>query len=1171
MNMGIADGLPNSTVKSFAEDPYGYLWIGTFDGLARYDGYSFQVFKKDSTNLTTSLSNNHIETILSTNSGLYIGTSEGLDYLTYADRKVHHCQIIDDEGILHPLNGFIISLAAIDSTVVAVDTYGNIWKGKSDLFTPLTTTHNSAIKAVCPYRDSLLVMLTIDRLILYNIQKEEIVSEVLHHIPLSGKFVYNNVYYSSLFDLIIVGSGIGLPTYAFHFDGIQLSQSTDYYSLPANLKATIDYGDAIYFATDGEGLISVNPNKTEEREEAFIKEIFTPHQGLADFAVHSLYKDKNENLWIGTYRNGISLLSPRLDAFGFYSIESGHLTNNCITSIYAQDGVIFAGTDGGGLNIIDTHKGDTHIINKENSSLPADNIWSIVCDGEDLWLGIYNHGIFHYDLEQGSIKQIDLSSLGISLRTDWLWEMWNDPRGYIIVNGTQINTIKPTPVPQLVDLSPIANPQDSLLRIASTIPELQKYELLCAYQDADGILYYGTTVGIISVRPHGLTINKKNKPVDIQFDELSVLKDGQHLPLAANTSQEIKLNHNQNYLTIHFSIPRITPPEDSRFRYRLEGIEPNWREVKGMREVSYTALPPGRYTFHIVCDNAEGGWSNNESTLAIRIMPPWYNTWWAYLAEIILALSIVLTIIRIYISRKQIKYELLYQKRKQELSERERQQEHREHEQKERVQQERLNFFAYITHELRTPMFLITAPLEEILEKTGNTLSIPRFHIENMLHNTQRVSRLIDHILYTWQPERSPLQCNLENTDIIKLCQRLSSEYKILCEQKKIDFKFTTSIKECHAPTDVEKLELMLSNLVSNAFKYTPMGGSIVLTLDKKDTEIVLSVSDTGIGISPEELPHIFQPGYRSNTTNSIEGYGLGLNFVKQLSNLLGGDVLVTSEEGKGSTFVLILPIKEMVDDAMMDPSSQIAIPTNPTATHTILIIDDEIKILQLLSHILGKQYHILTATDGIQGLSMAQQFPDLIICDVMMPCMDGFEFVATIKDNKDLQHIPVIMFTARNMDEDQIMAFRHGADAYLKKPVSIELLRTRVHQLLHRNSPLNNHSSSMSKEDQQFIHRIKDIIGNNLQNPQLSVDFLANHLGMSVSSLYKKVHAITGHSTIDLIIDYRIFQAVEFMRDGQTNMTLIAEQCGFSDLRSFRAAFKSRMNVSPKQYAQQL
>ncbi len=1170
MNMGIADGLPNSTVKSFAEDPYGYLWIGTFDGLARYDGYSFHVLKKDSSNLTTSLSNNHIEVILSTNSGLYIGTSEGLDYLTYADRQMHHCQIIDDSGISHPLNGFIISLAAIDSTIVAVDTYGNIWKGKSDLFTPLTTTPNSVIKAVCSYRDSLLVMLTTDRLILYNIQNEEIVSEVQHQIPLSEKIVYNNVYYSSLFDLIIVGSGIGHSTYTFQFDGIRLSEDKSHNSLPANLKAAIDYDDAIYFATDGEGLISAKLNKIEEHQEAFIKETFTPHQGLAGFAVHSLYKDKNENLWIGTYRNGISLLSPRLDAFAFYSIESGHLTNNCVTSIYAQDGVIFAGTDGGGLNIINTHKGHTQIINKDNSSLPADNIWSIVCDGEDLWLGIYNHGVFHYDLEQGTVKQIDLATLGVSLHADWLWEMWNDPRGYIIVNGTQINAIKPTPVPQLVDLSPIANPQDSLLRIASTIPELQKYELLCAYQDADGILYYGTTVGIISVRPHRLI--KGNKPVDIQFDKLDILTDGQHLSLTTDTTQEIQLNHDQNYLTIHFSIPRITPPEDSRFRYRLEGIDPDWREAKGVREVSYTALPPGRYTFHIVCDNAEGGWSNNESTLAIRIMPPWYGTWWARLAAIILIIGILLIIIRSYLSRKQMRYELLYQKRKQELFERELQQEHREHEQKERVQQERLNFFAYITHELRTPMFLITAPLEELLENTGSTLSIPRSYIKNMMLNTQRINRLIDHTLYTWQPKSSPLQCHLQNTDIVKLCQQLSADYKILCEQKKIDFKFTTSTTESYTPIDVEKLELILSNLVSNAFKYTPVGGSIELTLEKNETEIVLSVNDTGIGISPEELPNIFQPGYRSSTTDNITGNGLGLDFVKQLSNLLGGDVAATSKEGEGSTFVLTLPIREAIDDTIVEKSPAISIPTNPTATHTILIIDDEVKILQLLSQILGKHYRILTATDGIQGLKMAQQFPDLIICDVMMPHVDGFEFVATIKDNKDLQHIPVIMFTARIMDEDQIMAFKHGADAYLKKPVSIELLRTRVHQLLHRSSSItSNSSSTMCKEDQQFIHRIKDIIGQNLQNPQLSVDFLANNLGMSVSSLYKKVHAITGHSTIDLIIDYRIFQAVEFMRAGQTNMTQIAEQCGFSDLRSFRAAFKSRMGVSPKQYALQL
>lgn len=1167
LNLGKESGLPNSTVKCFAEDPDGYLWIGTFDGLVRYDGHTFEVVRPG-----------HVESILACDSGLYIGTYEGLDYLTFADRKTRHCTWEDESGQHHTIDGFITAIISVDTKIFAIDSDGKLWEGNSVVFRPLSSLDVSKVLMIHAYSPNGLLALTPQKLLLYDVTKGKVVAQGIHDIQHWG---WSNMYYSAVLDMIIVGMGIGNETQAFRIQGDSIVRLDCTRLLPPSVKAVTDYNDATYLATDCKGLYCFVADASDEHP-CHIREAsrFTPFNGLAGFAVHSLYADSNGNLWIGTYRNGISLLSPRLDAFHTYSMASGDLVYNTVSGLYVQQGIIYAGMDGGGLIVVDTHNHTTKTISAANSALPGDNIMGMAWDGEKLWLGLHGHGIFCYEPIHGTISHIDLGALGAPQSLEMAWKLWYDNRGYIIAQGQRTNIIRSHGTPKLVDIEPKQNPEGRLMQLAARIPELQGYEILCAYQDIDGTIYYGTTTGIVSVEPDKLTRRKHRSHVWI--DRLAVLTDSTSHPIGNKGPTEIRLRHNQNYFTIHFSVPRISPPDDSRFRFRLEGIDRDWREVSGTREISYAALPPGHYILHIVCDDGDGEWSRDESTFAIYIRPPWYATWWAYTIAALLLLGIVLALLRAYIARRQMRYELLYEKRKHELSERERLQDKREHEQAKRTQQERIDFLTNITHELRTPMFLITAPLEEILEQTSTVVRTPRTYLKNILHNAQRITRLIDHLLYAWRPDTSPMQCHLQEADIPSLCRQLSADYHLLCQQKGLNFNYVTSLTKFSAQVDVEKLELILSNLVSNAFKYTPAGGSVVMRFDVDDADMRFSVSDTGIGISPDELANIFQQGYRTSAAADVKGNGLGLYFVRQLANLLDGDITVESTVGKGSTFTLMLPIREGAPSIPALIASATAnhaqTPEMPTATHTILVIDDEPQTLQLLSRVLGREYHVLTAADGEQGLEVArQELPDLIICDVMMPRMDGFQFVSAIKDNNSLQHIPIIMFTARNLDEDQITAFRHGADAYLTKPVSLELLRMRVSHLLHTSafslhtSALSPQPSTLTKEEQQFMLRVRALIDANLLNDQLSVDFLARELGMSVSSLYKKVHDITGHGTVDLIIDTRIYHAVEQMRAGETNMTLIAERCGFSEPRSFRSAFKNRMGMSPKQYAQQL
>ena len=435
--------------------------------------------------------------------------------------------------------------------------------------------------------------------------------------------------------------------------------------------------------------------------------------------------------------------------------------------------------------------------------------------------------------------------------------------------------------------------------------------------------------------------------------------------------------------------------------------------------------------------------------------------------------------------------------------------------------------------------------------------------------------------------------------------------------QKNIMFRFSTSLDTLAADIDIEKLELILSNLVSNAYKYTAEGGRVTLTLIANGPTAVIAVADTGASISPDKLQHIFEPYYRIDDGARTEGSGIGLSFAAQLAKECGGTVSVESQVNVGSTFSLSIPIHRahceeceatppILDDLQADDALATLLfenakrqdtrstATNPMALRTLLIIDDEPSLLTMLSGHLSQYYHVATATNGYDGLKLSKDLlPDIIICDMMMPGMDGIEFLERIKGEKTLAHIPIIMLTAKSLDDDRIRALEHGAEAYLTKPISLKVLRSHISMLLKKDGPTLHDSclqttgarpeqkgtapqsedpdktrkTPVSKEDEKFILRCKEIIDGHLEDQTIDVALLAKEMGMSQSALYKHTKAITGGSTADLILDYKIFKATTFFKAGETNITSIAYKCGFSGIHSFRTAFKSRMGLTPSAY----
>lgn len=1316
-NLNVADGLPNNTGKCFAQDGQGFVWVGTFNGLARYDGFRFTTYRHVEGD-TTTLADSHVEALCyDGKAGLWIGTKKGLDYMSLADKKIVHCRYIDAKTKKEEKFPavYIWQIIKSGSRLWAVNAHNRLFY-KNDcnsLVWHQLLLGNERIKAVADYDGRNLLVLGEDNLRL--IDANTLAVKAVCHINSIDNSYICNLYYSRNQHLAFVGLGYGTTglTFSVQSQGAGASRRFSVLQvdrpIPYHIKAVCDYADMTLFATDGQGLkVMKNGNMTQN---------WIPQYDLiAGNAIHSLFVDRAKTLWMGTYREGICLYSHRFDYFKSLTKSYNQLNYDAVSAVSADESKIYIGTDGGGLNVYDRSSHHTVSLTSDNSGLPGNNVVGLLSDDKYLWMGIYGVGISVMDKQTCAFNTLRLPAYnGKDTNPYSMWQVVDDRHGHLLFRGDRLYSydkltkeVRLFPVSVEGDILQIYVDGDYLWIGSSkglTKTNLKNYKLLHTYPlprqftgvslyaqgdqvflselnggfwelnakdgqwkkmtceeltnnevesiQPDGLgnlwlgtnngllqynpskgtiksyrqenhqllyqylpnatffdgdyIYMGTTGGMVKFAPRQL--NQKATATKVYFDDFFVLGTHEHLPLGGDHPGPLRLSHDQNFFTVSFSVPELVTPHKLRFRYKLEGLDKDWREVENVREVSYTNVSPGSYTFLIQATNDDGNWSDKVSGLPVHIAHPWYATWWARIMWVLIIIGVVYAVFRHYAEKQRMMRHEIEQKEQEKqfevaLKEPEKQYELAQKEQEKEMirknNEDKLNFFANITHELRTPMFLITAPLEELLSSVQRPVQVPYSYLRGMYRNAIRLNKLVNSILDLRKMETGSLRLKVSKRDIVKVCKRLSMDYRALCIQKNITFLFETSLESLAADVDIEKLELILSNLIANAYKYTNEGGQVTLSLEEMGDNLRLVVSDTGIGIAKENQAQIFERYYRVHENSQAIGDGLGLAFVKGLVELHHGSISVDSEEGRGSSFVVDMPLiqsddrktvlkQPAIEEALqMDESDEPQLELDgtegpyqsPTATQAILIIDDERETVQLLQRYLGKDYKIFKAGDGEEGLRMAEEvMPDLVICDVMMPKMDGFEFLGKFKDNKKLQHIPVIMFTAKILDEDKIAAFRYGADAYITKPVSLKYLKARIESFL-KTQPASLQEASLakvkpgshiSKEDQKFILQCREIIDDNMHLEEFNVDFMAKKLCMSHSALYKKVKAITGKSVVDMIVSSRLFRAVEMFRSGETNMSTVAKRCGFCDLHSFRATFKSRMGMSPKLFVQQM
>lgn len=1301
INYGINEGMPDNTANCLAQDKRGFIWIGTSNGLARFDGLFFSVFRHDNLNQAT-ISNNNIHVVLPMDQGIYVASDRGVDFYDYADNQFHKCTSTTP-GLDSQL---FTSLINVGGRVFATTEKGSAVGISATRMERITSKKIYLLAAtadgVFALGDGIMYLFTPDMRKILSSRKAEMKWRR-----------ETTAYYSSRMKRLFVGSGIGTQSYAYQIVGKRLSPASDH--VPSNLRAVADGAASTAFATDGHGVMlrSADGDRwlTQDKD------------GICGDAIYSLMHDRSGNLWIGSYRTGMTLLSSHKEIFSSISESAHTLPFDLVTAVAASGDNVYIGMDGGGLGIYSPSSKKLSVLTSANSGLWGDNITSTATDGQTVWMAVFDKGLVAYDTHSGNFTNYRLPLKSKS--GDVIWSVCYDGAGVLWIGGRDVfvmdtRTGKMRIVPGLVgsqchsfsvrgeyvwmaSSNGLYKVNRKTLKVVEHLTmnserfKLPSNNVKYAYADSRGRVWvsmcdaalcsiderrgemkeYGESQGLdnyvvagIAESRHGYMVFSTGNGLyyyfpasdmfmrcdtdndiavsynygavcsngglmffgstrglvmytdvpmrprtlfsDVSFSSLDVT-NGRMINLSGNSPQEVVLESDENFFSVAFSVPEYTAPHALRFSYYLKGMETEWNEMTSQRTANYTNVPPGSYELLVRCTNLKGDWTR-VSTLRIKVLPPWYLTWWAKLLWTILVAAIVTMAVRIYLYQLKIRH-------KMEIAEVEK-------ESQRQLDNAKMTFFTNITHELRTPVFLIAAQIEELIDRRNSVVSVPSSYLYSMQRSTRKLNQLISRAIDFRKMDEGKLQLKRERVDVVNFAKKIAEDYEDLCDQKNIAFKLDVPEHKVMVDIDREKVEMCINNLISNAYKYTKPNGHVALKITERQGEVVFSVKDDGIGIVPEARENIFGNFYRTERGKAYgSGDGIGLSFVKTLVEMHGGRVWLESEVNVGSEFFFSIPTPgttgntitdaaTTTDDATPAPNdaaittdierkdisdtanalglegatssdeprlqqetkTKAAVKSNPSATHTLLLIDDDRDTIELLERNLIDDFTVLKAYDGDEGLKVAAaSLPDLIVCDMMMPGLDGLGFLQTLKNDKKLQHIKVIILTGQTSEEERIAAYDAGADAYLTKPVSLKLLRARINRMIAESdnaaltTELSREKRSYTKEEQIFLLRCREIIDTNMTNPDFSVDFLAEKLAMSHSSLYKKLKQMTGMSLIEFVNDYKIFKAVQMFKEGQTCVERVAEQCGFGDVKNFRNLFKRKMQMTPKQYVQSL
>lgn len=1338
-HLAIENGLSNNFVRCIYQDKKGFFWLGTKDGLNRYDGYDFKIFRNELDN-KASLIHNIIHTVSSdVDNNMWVGTRKGLS--VYNDQKgtFNTAKYRDwRSGKVLPLINVIREIISGPQNTMLVGTEGLglirfgqasgtgepiplLINGKKNFSYGVQAAGADDKGHIWVFIQNQGLAFLDERAGALNLCNTDVL--LAQAIAVSGGKVYlgtqRGLYcYDPVTNVSTEIKGVG---------DILLGTSV-------SAIAASKHGE-LYLGTNGSGVFryTIANNQANvvnsDLDNGFIGE-----------NIYSIFIDKNDRKWVGTSSGGVTILDPEKKTFQtwVHDPNKNSLPGNSISAFLSQSkGKLYIGTDGFGLSIWDQQSG--HFLNFKHSTDPSsistDFVSSLIADAKgDIWIGTFNEGVNRFSPLTQKFKRYKMINPSTGIESKVAFTVFEDSDRDIwtgtLRRGSLLGALYRFNAPQdkfeifdqqLGDLFTMMQARNSQIWAGnlSQLVQIDKknkkhrfydlgYTVRAIYEDKNGLLWIGTEGGglfvfdpvkrkvvlrfttadglcnnsVLTLIPDergnlwmstyygvscfnfdkrkfsnfyqsdGLQSNQfqinaggKLKSGEIVFggirgfslfnpDKIVPRKDMPGLfltgiminntPIENNLDwvvaednvaiREIEVPYDQAVFTFNFTALEFSSPEKISYQYFMDGWDRGWNKSGKDRKAIYTHIAEGNYIFKVRSTNVEGEWGTQEIGLKIRVLPPWYRTFGAYLGYLAAIAGLIYVYLRYRNTQTRLKYEvqiinLEAQRKKAEYDSQvarhnmERLAHEKEriiNEQEKALAEKRMSFFTNISHEFRSPLSLIINPVNDLIKKNS-----PDSQVSNELNliqrNAKRMLSLVDQLLLFRKAEEGFEQIKAHKLDLEKLSRAVYDCFTQQATAKKIDYRFESAAFEPQVHAEGIKIEIVLFNLISNAMKYTLPGGEILIKLSENEQQLILTVQDSGVGIPKAAADHIFERFYQAERTDGTHksGFGIGLYLAKQFVEAHSGTIAYQNKPDGGSIFSITLlkgtahlaglivtgtldAEEDLLDEIyapdLLTPADDNNISLDVSIVsdkQAILIVDDERDIRKYIASLFIDDYTVYEAEDGEQGLQIAgEKLPDLIITDFKMLGINGIEFCQSIKSNPTLSYIPVILLTASSSQDLKLKSVHGGADDYINKPFEREYLVARVANLLRNRNNLQNYFYNeitlqsnavvVSEEYKAFLDACILVVEKHLTDSDFGIKTLADEVGMSHSNLYKRVKSISGQSVNAFIRFIRLRKAAELLIGSDYNVTEVAFRSGFNDAKYFGKQFSKLFGLTP-------
>lgn len=1325
------EDLSNSLINKIYQDKYDYIWIATEDGLNKFDGMKFSVYKNN-LNDSTSLKNNYVRCMYEDSEGrFWVGGINGLQLFNRNTNKFSNVHLFSSNNILQPhvtsvfeskdgtiwistsgegvlkLNPHKNSrfetdarlnskLPSVHLTFIHQDSYDQLWIGTENHGLCMYDNNSGAIR-------------------LFNVNDGNIDN---NHISTIAEDDKGNIFIGTL-----SGGIFKLSREKWIFESIPYAKSP----VPLPIKSLfINNQKQLLIGTDGLGLKYYNYEKNRIEDYQMFSSIFD----FSKVKVHSILEDRSGNLWIGLFQKGVFLVRNNPYRFNYIGNKYHNqdlIGSSCVTAIYKDKDYLWVGTDNDGMYRLDEQYRARHFAHTNAPNSITSTVMSIVeTKIGEIWLGSYLNGLALFNKSTGNCTYYNEKPANIGNNTfdnkincmivdsnnmlwigthgggiytfdtntrkyvrhysfpyitnDWINCLFQDKDGLIwagthkgfsiidtrnnqVSNFSENNEITPGKViysiiqdrkeniwigtTEGVAIYDVKNNKSRQLTVEDGLAS----DVICGLiEDANGNIWMSTHNGISKYNPNDSTFSNYYSSDGLQGNEFTkgaffksengefffggisgvtsffpeqIKEDRESLKLlvtALNIGDRVVFNderkgkggsrfisdldtifldYKDNIFNLEFSTFNYGVAEQIHYRYKMEGLNDTWISTNpGVNRIHFTNIDFGTYKLKVTASLRD--LESEVREITIIISPPWYLTNLAIVVYIILILLLLYGIARFIQEKMKHRQELMMRKHTEQLNE------------------AKLQYFINISHEIRTPMSLILSPLEKLIPNEKDPQKIYLYQI--MHRNAKRILRLINQLMDIRKIDKGQLFLKFRETDIVGFIQDLMQTFEYTANKRNMDFQFIHEHPSLKVWIDLNNMDKVLMNILSNAFKFTPDNGKITIKLDTgtaPESEGALknyfeiTVSDSGVGIDESDLESIFDRFYQVDTayTKSQIGTGVGLHLSRSLIELSHGVVFARANpDSQGSEFVIRLPLgnshlskQEMMgkiaseeeaptithapaedEEVIAEIIPEIEPETKSKTKFRVAIVEDDEEIRNYLKLELSSVVKITEFSNGKDALNyVLKEKPDLVVSDVMMPEMDGITLCKKIKTNANVNHIPVILLTVKTTDRDKAEGFETGADAYIPKPFNIELLTTQILSLIENRKrltvkPLEEESNKalletkpLKSSDKILLEKILKLINENIASSELNVDFLCKNVGLSRVHLYRKVKELTNQSTHEFIKTIRMRKASELLSQQKINISDVAYALGFSNLSHFSNVFKSFHGISPTEYAE--